>query len=516
MPSTNPPGPENEPENYSLDEMMQRLKERGHDEGELVTRADGTVAVKVRKRKRRSKQPHKEEAKRSQRLKILQLGLVFFIITGVLGLAVGMLIYYNSNKFRETTRERIAAWSAAEVELAEFTVTPNNAKCATANFTWPEGNYLRHLHVTYPTAYLNVSSFLGNKWGGTNVLCKTGKLSFSAAQADAPKRNGVSPEGSPFPFTFSSYRCEKLDITGLGKDRLPWMTVEGTEASLTKTARGAETRYVGGVVKLAGFQPMQLDRGSIYFELGQMRIENMRLKPPTGEGTLEIQNSIKLYSPEMSELQVVLNDFPLEILLGNEMEVMLIGKVDTPKDAVTRLFSFVPGDMGSLKIQIGFRGSKRDPLTLMNMPFLDDLSREFRNPEYARQYYFADRVEGELLRQGSATRIQALHLEKKGSFVVKGDIFVENGKLGGALNVGLPFTQFLDPEMNLGVKAIFSRQENGYQWCRIELSGTPTQPADNFAMQVEQALQNIDKTADASPPPGENPTLDIEKELEGN
>lgn len=516
MPSTNPPGSENEPENYSLEEMMQSLKERGHDEGELVTRSDGTVAVKVRKRKRRSKQPHKEAAKRGQRLQILQLGLVFFFIIGLLGLAVGMLIYYNSNKFRETTRERISAWTAAEVELADFTVTPNNAKCATANFTWPEGNYLRHLHLTYPTAYLNVSSFLGNKWGGTNVLCKTGKLSFSAAQSDAPRRTGAGPGGSPFPFAFSSYRCEKLDIVGLGKDRLPWMTVEGSEASLIKTTRGAQTRYVGGVVKLAGFLPMQIDRGSIYFELGQMRIENMRFKPPTGDGTLEIQNSIKLYSPEASEVQMVMHNFPLEILLGNEMEVLLIGKVDTPKEAVNRLLSFVPGDMSSLKIKMSFRGSERDPLTLINMPFLDDLSREFRDPEYARQYYFADRVEGELLRQGGATSIQALHLEKKGSFIVKGDIFVENGKLGGALDVGLPFSQFLDPEMNLGVKAVFAKQENGYQWCRIELSGSPTQPADNFAKQVEQALQNIDKTADTSPPPSDNRTLDIEKELDGN
>lgn len=508
-------GPENEPEKYSLDEMLERLQERGHDESELVTRADGTVAVKIRKRKRRSKQPYKELTKRSQRLKIMQLGLLFFVISGIIAGAVGMLFYYNSNSFRESTREKIAEWTAAEVEIAQFTVTPNNAKCAEANFTWPEGNYLRKLQLSYPSAHLSVSSFIGNKWGGTNVLSKSGKLTFSAADAGAPKRSGASPDGKPFPFTFPSYRCEKLDIIGLGKNRLPWMTVEGTEASLIKTTRGSQTRYVGGNVKLAGFQAMRLDRGSVYFEQGQMHIENLRLKPMNESGTMELQNSFELYSQESAKIDVLLTDFPLEILLGHELEMILIGHVDTPKDALNRLFSFVPGDFSTLKLQIGFRGSERDPLTLMNLPFLDELSREFRNPEYARQYPFTDRVDGVLLRQSSETLIQGLLLEKKGSFIIRGDIFAQNGKLGGALDVGLPPSQFVDPEMNPGIKNVFARQEDGYQWCRIELSGTPGQPKDNFASQVRQALEKIPASATTSRPSSTERELNIEKELDG-
>jgi len=506
------PDNQEEPEKYTLEEMMERLKERGHEEGEMVTRADGTVAIKVKKRKRRSKQPHKEQAKRNQRLRILQLGIVFFLITAAIATATGMLFYYNSNAFRESTLQKIATWTGADVELAEFTVTPNTAKCATANFTWPEGNYLRQLQVMHPSAHLDISSFLGNKWGGTTVVGKTGKLYFSNATPGAPKRSSEAAADTAFPFGFTSYRCEKLDIIGQDAERLPWITIEGTEASLIKTTRGAQTRFIGGLMKLTGFQPMLIDRGSIYFEQGQMRVENLRLKPNAGAGTLEIQNSMELYSKESAKMEVLLSEFPLELLLGNELEVIFSGHVDTPTNALNRLFSVTPGDLKSLKLQVGFRGSERDPLTIRNLPFLNELSQELQNPEYARQYDFSDRVEGELLRSHGETRVQGLRLEKKGNFCVLGDIFVQNGTLGGTLQVGLPSSLLLDDKLYGTLKQVFVRQEDGYLWCTVQLSGKPGQPEDNFAAQLQQAIARKPSVPSTQETPERE--LNIEKELE--
>lgn len=508
--TSDPHSPE-EPESYSLEEMMHRLKERGHDEGELVTRSDGTVAIKVKKRKRRTKQPHKEQAKRAQRLRILQIGLVFFLITAVLVSAAGMLFYYNSNSFREATRQKVADWTGAEVELLEFTVTPNTAKCASANFTWPAGNYLRQLQVSYPSAHLDISSFLGNKWGGTTVVGKTGKLVFSTAMADAPRRVGQAPSDSTFPFAFSSYRCEKLDIIGQDADRSPWITIEGTEASLIKTTRGAQTRFVGGILKLVGFQPMLIDRGSVYFELGQMRWENVRVRPLAGHGMMEMEKSIQLYSPEKSQVQILLEEFPLELLLGNELDVIFSGHVDTPTSAVNRLFSVTAGDLKSLNVQIGFRGSERDGLTIRNLPFLAELSRELQNPEYARQYVFSDRVEGEFLRSHGESRIQALRLEKKGSFAVCGEVVVKGNQLSGTLQVGLPNSLLFDEEQHAGLKQLFTRQEDGYVWCEVKLSGKPGQPQDNFSMQLQQALSRLSNTRPTANPV--KPPISIEDEL---
>lgn len=490
---------------------MKRLKERGHDEGELVTRPDGSVAIKVKKRKRRSKQPHKEKAKRTQRLRVFQIGFVFFLITAILVSAASMLFYYNSNSFREATRQKIAEWSGAEVELVEFTVTPNNAKCANAKFTWPAGNYLRQLQVDQPSAPLDISSFLGKKWGGNTVVGKSGKLVFSNAVADQPRHAGQAPTETTFPFAFSSYRCEKLDIIGQMTDRTPWMTIEGTEASLIKTTLGAQTRFVGGLLKLAGFQNMRVDRGSIYFEQGQMRWENVRLRPLMGNGMMEMENSIKLYSPDKSQVQILLEEFPIEILLGNELDVIFSGHVDTPTAAMNRFFSVTPGDLKSLKLQLAFRGSERDGLTIRNLPFLAELSRELQNPEYARQYGFTDRVEGEFFRSDRESRIQGLRLEKKGHFVIQGEVIVKDKQLSGTLQVGLPNSLLIDVEQHAGLKQIFARHEDGYVWCEVKLSGKPGQPQDNFAAQLQLAYSHLSNAKPATTPA--KPTTSIEDEL---
>ena len=58
--------------NYSVDEMMERLRrgereKQSSEDGELVTREDGTQVMRVRRRKRRSKQPEAEARKKTKR-----------------------------------------------------------------------------------------------------------------------------------------------------------------------------------------------------------------------------------------------------------------------------------------------------------------------------------------------------------------------------------------------------------------------------------------------------------------
>ena len=72
-----------EQRSYSVDEMMERLREgerekRNQPQGELVTRPDGSQVMRVRRRKRRTRQPKAEAAKvaKRQRKSLRRLGLV--------------------------------------------------------------------------------------------------------------------------------------------------------------------------------------------------------------------------------------------------------------------------------------------------------------------------------------------------------------------------------------------------------------------------------------------------------
>ena len=513
QPPSNQQDPQLEPESYTLDEMMERLKERGHEEGELVTRADGTQALKVKKRKRRSEQPHKEAAKRQQKIRVFQLGLVFFLFCGLIAAAAGLLFYYNSTGYREGIRTKISQWTGADVDLSEFAVTPNAARSASMNLTWPAGNHLRSLQITRPSAQLNITGFLTNKWGGNAVVAGAGKLICGKGKEDSPKSTATNEKPGAFPFSFGNYRIEKLDIIGFDSTQQPWLTISGTEGSLVKTNIGSQTRFVGGKVNIFGFQPMQLDRASIDFSLGQMKIDQARFKHElTSSGSLEISNSIDLYGAKSTDLNLSMKDFPLEILLGEGMDTIMSGFVDTNPEALNRLLSFTPGSYDSYKIQVGFVGSSLSRLTMHGFPFFSDLSRELQDQDYVNHFYFADRVEGELIRDAKILTLRSLHLEKKGQFIIKGDISVIDGKIAGKLDVGLQSALLTENHINPMMRDLFSRNASGYQWCQITLGGTPTSPEDNFADQIKMIL---DKTPVNPTAPTTNSTpLNVEDELD--
>lgn len=504
--------PSAEPESYTLEEMMEKLKERGQGDGELVTRADGTQAIKVKKRKRRSTQPHKEKAKTQQKIRIFQFGIVFFLLAALVATAAGMLFYYNSSSFRESVRVKVAAWTGADVDFAEFSVTPKNSRCATIKMAWPEGNHLRSLALVAPTAHLDISSFLGAKWGGSSVVASTGKLDFAAGEEGKPKRGATALEETEFPFNFANYRCEKLDILGYGKDKQAWMSVEGTDAAMIKNTRGSQLRLVGGLVKVLGFAPVKLDRATLFFELGQMKIDTLRFKPKdAGDGTLEFANAIDLYSKESSKLKMTLDRFPLEALLGDGLGKVINGLVETDENSLNRVLTLTPGEYNSFSIQLGFRGSDRDALSIKNFPFLSDLSRELQDRDFNNSYVFSDRVEGELLRGVNQATIKGLHLEKEGSFVVKGELSFINGKLEGTLQLGLAPSQLggAAPEM----RKVFSQVSDNYQWCKIQISGTPDLPMDNFADLLKKAM--LTETNEAAITPTPPSPGSIEDELDG-
>ena len=80
--------------NYSVDEMMDRLREGGREdsaERELVTREDGSQVIRVKKRKRRTKQKKEEEAKRRKRMAVART-LALIALPLVVGLGIVLLL----------------------------------------------------------------------------------------------------------------------------------------------------------------------------------------------------------------------------------------------------------------------------------------------------------------------------------------------------------------------------------------------------------------------------------------
>ena len=143
--------PENrEPEKYSIDEMMERLKGKPSEnpaEGQLVTREDGTQAIRVRKRKRRSEQPKREEAKRQKRIRIIQVSAALILLMLCALVIGGAFVYTNTPTYRKAVSNSVAEALGGTVEFKMFRVTPVSANADAIDVTWPDGNGFQSLKL---------------------------------------------------------------------------------------------------------------------------------------------------------------------------------------------------------------------------------------------------------------------------------------------------------------------------------------------------------------------------------
>ena len=148
----------------------------GTAEGELVTRSDGSQAMRVKKRRRRSNQAVDKETKRNQRLQIIQIA-GFAILLILLGLVAGVgLIYANSSSFQKGLISKAAVASGGELELKQYRINPATANATSARFDWPAGNILSSLELNSLVAKINPASFLGKAFTGDEIVGVNGDL----------------------------------------------------------------------------------------------------------------------------------------------------------------------------------------------------------------------------------------------------------------------------------------------------------------------------------------------------
>ena len=166
-----------EPDQYSFEEMVERLR-RGHgsdpspEDGELVTRADGTQAIRVRRRKRRSHQPHKEQRLKKRRMLMIQLSAaLILVLLFVLGFGIALL-YANSGFFRKGLTEKIAATTGAKVRLEQFRVNPRGANAALIELEWPQSEAMKKILARDLNAKVAPQSFLGGRISGEEVVAR--------------------------------------------------------------------------------------------------------------------------------------------------------------------------------------------------------------------------------------------------------------------------------------------------------------------------------------------------------
>ncbi|WP_367872307.1 hypothetical protein [Luteolibacter sp. Populi] len=505
------PLPDSEPENYSIDDMMDRLRSRGDgakdDSAQLVTREDGSQAYKVRKRKRRSQQPKKakEQRKRGYRVALIVLAVGLLVLTG-LGILGGFL-YLNSSAYRDQVTGRIRTWTGAEPKLTELGVTPVSASATILELKWPENSILDHLRLSGIKGDLMWSSLLSGKWKGTELLSHNGGT-LLLRPGTLSNSKPVTP-AEPCPFQFR-YRSNKFTVL-MGDPAKPLFRLKDSEASLVTldpNAGIANLQFEGGNLDTAIWGNFRLNFASLQFEGGVMRLGSLRLSPPGGgKAELSISNPSDValdFKGEGTQLVLKLERMPLADLLGPSVGSWFAATVETPEDEAPGTLLFRSATKSGLALRVPFKAVAGTETSFTNLPMFVTLSSHLKDTWYQQPRFEVTRGEG--VKDGERAGIENLNLEARGRLAITGRMTVNpEGILTGTLEVGLPSSAVAASSPQL--RSLFVRQANGFLWATVTVSGTSRYPADNMESLLAAA-------APASPAKGGAEALeDVFREL---
>ncbi len=488
-----------EPEKYSIDQMMDRLKNRREGDplvdGTLVTRADGSQAVRVRMKKRRSHQLHKEQRRSQHRARMLQVsGALVLVLLALFGSGVA-IVFANSAPFREGLVRKIALCSGAGAELHQFRMNPTSANASALTLTWPAGNVLGSLKARNLYAEISPVSFLGKSMVGEEVRASEATLTLRIPQADKPSREIPASEGIQ-PVRFNHYNLPKLHIL-VGNPSAPGIRMHGSEASfIPQNPNGRPQLLLSrGDLTIKGWPKLQMDRSHIEFRGNDADIIGMRLRHVTDpRGVFELSGTLSPYATnQASTLAVQLDSYLVAGIAGTELGRLFSGRIDTVSSSTSNYLSFTPGPDPSPSLSVTFRNSLASVLEVTGFPFLFGLSQTLDDEWFARPVFDSE-IRGILRRVDGNVSIENLNLENKGRMALRGMVaMTPNRILSGKLEVGVAQGMIQSSE-NPRLDALFGPPRDNFRWLTLKISGNTNSPADNFKDLYES---NIDSKATA-------------------
>lgn len=504
------PSSEQEPENYSIDDMMDRLRSRGEGgrdgEAELVVREDGTQVYRMRKRKRRSHQPKKEKEKRQRRFRVAQV-VTAVALVATTGLALlGSIIYLNSAAYQESILTRIRTWTGAEPHLTQFRMSPVNAAADSVELVWPESSMLRSLKLNGVRADLRISSIFGGAWKGSEMLASGGGTLVLGRPTGNPAVAKAAREGD-CPFQFR-YRSPNFNVL-MGGPESPAVRVQSTEVSiavLDPAATTANLQFEGGTLTMAGWGDFGLNFASFQVEPAGVRLATVRLAPGGGsKGEIEIFNPKQVplaVENGESEMAVRLDRVPLATLLGPAFGKWISATVETREGAPDGSFLMKGGSSPSVSCRIPFHATATSESSASLLPLFGILAEQV-NESWYQSPTFDLGFSGTAVRDKAASGLEDLTMEARGRLMITGQVMADaGGVLDGSLEIGLPASALTDASVPF--RLVFRRKEGGHAWATVRISGTGAKPLDDLQQQLDQA------TASAAPASGGKDVLEDE------
>lgn len=458
---------------YSVDEMMDSLRDQDREkkeEGELITREDGTQVMRVKKRRRRTKQKKQEAEKRRKRFKIMRV-LAVITIPLVLGLGIVVLLAsYHSSGFGESVVATLWKKTGASAKISNLSPMGSQVTAKSFSLSWPDGELLEQLKVIDVSGDLNLVSFATGKLKGTELNASQGQLLVS----ERTDRKVGEPKGEAKKLPgFQRYTCDYFSFY-FGSARSPFR-LEGSKVRFIPTNYSKQIHLTGGELAAGSWGVLPLKRGTLEFLNETIKVISLRFEDENQHmilsGDLALSDSIHSLTVEAERGTIkTLGGFELDRLFKSQL------------DGATGTLVFRPWSPASHELTLA---CEPEYVTLKNFAFLKVLEDLYGDSRF-EELEFELEEDFEIIRGSDEVKITGLELFEVGLVAVTGEVIVKGDQLSGKLRVGLPDHKKLSLRATQR-KEFFAKGtlEDGFFWFDLEVGGSPSSPTDSFLSYLE-------------------------------
>lgn len=431
-------------------------------------REDGTVVIRKRSSKRRSRQPHKEALNRKKKRSIHVLGILFLLgFLAALGLSFS-IAFHNSHTFEKQLVEELELRAGANIELKVLSVDYAQARASSLQLEWSDDTkWLSSLKLNDLKTKYFLGGLLNSEWNIEKLSASRGSLVLHENGIKKLKSSG----GDHQRFGVSSLQCKDLDVEIKGqKTKL----AEGLDLILKNRANSTDLLLEGGIFHLPILDAFEVNQGLIRI-LGDRLDCAVRFESEP-RSAISLKGAIPFESVALVPMDLTLESISTETLFGESLAELFSGEANS---SGARLVY----NVNDSKVEDMYADLELSEAQVYGFPFLAELSKILRKQWYRRPT-FLDESSLSLEKTEAEMRLSEIKCIQRDKMILLGNLYVQQDQaVSGVLNVGIPLEHRLVLESSLK-EGVFSEVRDGYVWQKISVSGSLDKLKDDFTEKV--------------------------------
>ena len=336
---------------------------------------------------------------------------------------------------------------------------------------------LKSLYAHGITARFNPWGVFVRQWRFSDVHLESGEVAIQIYEAN-PEAIKPKPWFSiflPNRVFLKHIESERSDITWQFRGERAGFF--GTQLLITPHGPDFEYFASGGRLKMALVPELDLRRAHILITKTLLTIYDVDLASDSrGEASIHAQGNAGLGKDKSVDLKANADRIPIHAWLPAQWKRTLsgnaFGEVHWSGENPKLESSF--GD-GALRVREG---------RIRNLPLLNKLAELARNKSF--EYLQLNDCSLSFTWRYPKIDIKDIAIEERGKFRIEGEIAINRRALRGTLRLGLT-RRYLDWLPN--PEEVFNRQQSGYLWTTVHLSGTIDEPKQDLSPRIVELFK---------------------------